>query len=150
MPMAPARTCGRGHRAFTGSRCPVCVRRAWAEQDANRPSASQRGYDAAWKAVRRQFIAAHPTCSHAGCNAPTTDVDHIISIRQRPDLRLSWSNLRGFCHPHHSARTAREQSFGRTGGVGRSEDDRGRNRLGSTAQGSAEFNCQEILPGRGG
>ncbi|MCO5078975.1 MULTISPECIES: HNH endonuclease signature motif containing protein [Hyphomicrobiales] len=52
-------------------------------------------------------------CCQPGCTARATEVDHVISVRQRPDLRLSWSNLRPFCKPHHSARTAREQAFGR-------------------------------------
>jgi 5-methylcytosine-specific restriction endonuclease McrA len=41
------------------------------------------------------------------------DVDHLLSVRQHPELRLTWSNLRSFCHSHHSARTARDQGFAR-------------------------------------
>jgi 5-methylcytosine-specific restriction endonuclease McrA len=85
--------------------------------DKLRGTASQRGYDAAWRKVREQFIAAHPWCCEPGCGKPAKDVDHIVSIRERPDLRLHWSNLRSFCHPHHSARTSREQSWNHTGVV---------------------------------
>jgi 5-methylcytosine-specific restriction endonuclease McrA len=83
--------------------------------DKQRPSSAERGYDAAWRAVRKQFIAAHPHCCVQGCGLPTVDVDHVLSIEARPDLRLVWSNLRPFCKPHHSARTARDQGFGRKG-----------------------------------
>ncbi len=79
------------------------------KNDAKRPSAAKRGYDAAWTAVRRQYLASHPWCSHEGCDQRATDVDHIVPIRDAPDLRLRWSNLRGFCHAHHSSRTLGEQ-----------------------------------------
>ena len=81
--------------------------------DRQRPTSTERGYDSAWRAVRKQFLAKHPTCCAPGCNKPATDADHIVSIKDRPDLRLSWSNLRPYCHPHHSERTARDQGFAR-------------------------------------
>lgn len=84
-----------------------------ARTDRFRPSPAERGYDGDWRRCRRLFIEKHPVCSTPGCGAPTTDVDHLISPRVRPDLRLKWSNLRPFCHPCHSARTARDQGFGR-------------------------------------
>jgi 5-methylcytosine-specific restriction endonuclease McrA len=81
--------------------------------DRTRPSAVDRGYDAAWRAVRNAFAMANPICSVPGCCERTDEVDHIESIRQRPDLRLRWSNLRPFCKSHHSERTAKDQGFGR-------------------------------------
>lgn len=93
-----------------------CVKRSEAKRkaayDLTRPKSGERGYDADWRAVRKQYIAAHPTCSHDGCSAPATEVDHIQTVKDRPDLRLRWSNLRGMCRHHHSQRTARDQSFG--------------------------------------
>jgi 5-methylcytosine-specific restriction protein A len=79
--------------------------------DRARPPSSKRGYDSAWRKVRAEFLAAYPHCSAPGCQARATDVDHVLSVADRPDLRLSWSNLRPFCHSHHSARTARDQGF---------------------------------------
>lgn len=118
MPFAPPRACRCGVIVPAGKRCPRChppevERERKAKHDATRASAAERGYDAAWRRVRRDFLAAHPMCCAAGCNAPATDVDHILSIQERPDLRLSWSNLRPFCHSHHSQRTARDQGFAR-------------------------------------
>jgi len=84
-----------------------------AAQDKTRPSPSARGYDAQWRKLRDQFAAAHPICAVPGCGQPTHDVDHVISVRDRPDLRLCWANLRALCKPHHSERTAREQGFAR-------------------------------------
>lgn len=81
--------------------------------DTQRPNSVDRGYDAAWKKCRALFVKVHPVCSVPGCGKQTSDVDHVQSVRDRPDLRLSWSNLRPFCHPHHSARTAKDQGFAR-------------------------------------
>jgi len=80
--------------------------------DAKRASAPARGYDAAWRRVRKLFLAAHPFCA---CGMPATEADHIASVRDRPDLRLSWSNLRAMCKPCHSRRTALDQGFARPG-----------------------------------
>jgi 5-methylcytosine-specific restriction protein A len=83
--------------------------------DHRRPSRVERGYDRDWLRVRAAFALAHPVCSEPGCDAPVEEVDHIEPIRNRPDLRLAWSNLRSFCRSHHSRRTAREQGFARSG-----------------------------------
>lgn len=108
-----SRLCARCRRVIpAGQRCQCGEAKRKAELDKRRPSSGQRGYTADWKAVRRQYLAAHPDCSHDGCTAAATEVDHIKSVAERPDLRLHWSNLRGFCKRHHSQRTARDQSFG--------------------------------------
>ncbi len=51
------------------------------------------------------FLEHSPFC--AECGKPATDLDHIDGNARNNDLR----NLRPLCHSHHSARTAREQSF---------------------------------------
>ena len=85
----------------------------WAQRreefDKARGPSSQRGYDSAWRKCRALFLLKHPKC--VVCNARAVDVDHVLSIAERPDLRLSWSNLRSMCHEHHSQRTARDQGF---------------------------------------
>ena len=117
MPMRAPRICGCGMRVASGAQC-ICQRKRMAEADKRRPTARQRGYDAAWQKVRKDFLARNPRCSHPACSAPATEPDHILSVRERPDLRLSWSNLRPFCKRHHSQRTARDQAFGRDGSKG--------------------------------
>ena len=82
-------------------------------KDQHRPTSTQRGYDADWRALRDSFLAANPHCSVEGCARRSTDADHIESVADRPDLRLVWSNLRPFCHQHHASRTARDQGFAR-------------------------------------
>lgn len=92
-----SRLCSRCRRVIpSGQRCNCVEAKRKAEYDKRRPSAGERGYDADWRAVRRQYLAAHPDCSHPGCTAAATEVDHIQSVKDRPDLRLHWSNLRPF------------------------------------------------------
>jgi 5-methylcytosine-specific restriction endonuclease McrA len=81
--------------------------------DAQRGSAASRGYDQAWRKLRARFLQVHPLCCVEACGEKATIVDHISSIRDRPDLRLEWSNLRPMCNRCHSARTSREQSWNR-------------------------------------
>ena len=139
MPVSAPRICGCGDKLASGAGC-HCKAKRKREADAVRPSAAKRGYDAAWRRVRAMFLAKHPTCSKDGCDKAATDADHIKSIEERPDLRLSWSNLRPFCHAHHSQRTARDQGFAREGrGVGPNFGQGGRDRQGSIAHDRAEL-----------
>lgn len=112
MAMRPAHICGCGLRVASGQQCP-CRRQAKARADKARPNARQRGYDGEWEAFRVAYLKDHPRCRAPGCTERATDVDHILSVRDRPDLRLARHNCRPFCHRHHSQRTARDQAFGR-------------------------------------
>lgn len=84
------------------------------DSEGGRPNSHQRGYDTAWHARRRAFLATHPTCCE--CGKPATHVDHIV--RMRDCQRLGWSieqthadaNLRAMCWSCHSRRTANEQT----------------------------------------
>lgn len=58
--------------------------------------------DAAWKALRQQVLEESPYC---GCGEPATEVDHIISVRKRPDLRLERANLQSMCGRCHKRKT---------------------------------------------
>lgn len=75
-----------------------------------RPTSARRGYDHAWRALRGRFLATHPACQAKGCGRPSAEVDHIAPVRQRPELRLVWGNLRALCKTCHSRRTAQDQS----------------------------------------
>ncbi|QBX37232.1 MULTISPECIES: AAA family ATPase [unclassified Brevundimonas] len=86
--------------------------------DSRRGSAASRGYDADWRRLRAALLQANPLClfcEEAGIVEAATVADHIISIEDRPDLRLVWSNLRPLCKPCHDRRTARDQAFGGRG-----------------------------------
>lgn len=76
------------------------VRRA---QDSTRPTAARRGYDAAWRRLRGEVLARDPVCSLPWCQAPSVDVDHVVSRARGGEDALE--NLRGLCHAHHSRKT---------------------------------------------
>jgi 5-methylcytosine-specific restriction protein A len=95
------------------------------EQSKTRPSSKARGYDKDWQQFRIAFLRIRPRCCEPGCPLLATEVDHIRSVRERPDLRLDPSNCRSLCKSHHSARTAREQGFARRGEGGHCRCDRG-------------------------
>ncbi len=71
-------------------------------------SAAARGYDGAWRALRREVLDATPIC--VLCHQRrATEVDHIVPFRGLHDpLRLARSNLRSVCAPCHRSRTARQ------------------------------------------
>lgn len=83
--------------------------------DRRRPSPAERGYDRDWYRVRRLKLSRDPVCEFCQ-ERLATEVDHILTIRERPDLRLVMTNLRSACRPCHSRRTAREQGFARPRG----------------------------------
>ncbi len=67
----------------------------------------------AWRACRRQFLAAHPSCSVAGCTRASTNADHRVT-RRAGGAPFAWSNLAALCASHHSEKTARaDGGFGR-------------------------------------
>jgi 5-methylcytosine-specific restriction protein A len=77
-----------------------------------RPSASARGYDAAWRKLRLLVLREVPVCETPLCNAPATQVDHVIALaRGGTDER---TNLRSYCASCHARKTAIEDGgFGR-------------------------------------
>jgi 5-methylcytosine-specific restriction endonuclease McrA len=100
MPLAPPRHAPR----------PVCPQHRSAKQiEQQRNAEKAKTYDGAWRRLRAAFLAANPTCAAEGCGKPSTDVDHVQSVRSAPHMRLDPNNLRAFCHACHSRRTALEQ-----------------------------------------
>lgn len=92
------------------SKCRDCETTA----DRARGTAAERGYDARWRATRDAFLAVDPFCSEPGCARLATDVDHIYGDGPLSPEGHAHDRLQGFCHSHHSAKTARENgSFGR-------------------------------------
>lgn len=113
MPRLSKRLCaGAGcYAASDGVYCPACRVKRGQRADGTRPSSTQRGYDARWQTLRAQVLREEPRCA---CGKPATEVDHVVSIRRRPDLRLVRSNLRGKCKRCHSRKTCQQDGgFGR-------------------------------------
>jgi hypothetical protein len=72
------------------------------QQDARRPSAAERGYDAEWRRRRKAFLARNPWCGVVGCGKRATEVHHEVP---NSDDERDW---RPRCKSHHSATTMRE------------------------------------------
>lgn len=64
---------------------------------------SANGSTKAWRQLRAQMLAADPTCELCR-REPADQVDHIVQLRDWPDGRYVWTNLRSVCGPCHKAR----------------------------------------------
>ena len=88
-----------------------------------KPSSSARGYDHHWKALRIAQLRAEPLCAYckkSGRDTLATVVDHIVSFKTRPELRLDRTNLQSLCKVCHDNVKRREENSGGT--VGCDED----------------------------
>lgn len=84
-----------------------------------RPSAHARGYDHRWERFRLGvlgdvggvvFPEGGPLCRDCldeGRVTEATEVDHKVTLAERPDLKYEPSNMRSLCKPHHSRKTQR-------------------------------------------
>lgn len=99
----PCLDCGRLADAH---RCPPHLE-AWnqkQEQYRQRPNASQRGYNGAWRRLARAHLLAHPACVVCGTNNDLT-VDHITPLAAGGQSVPG--NLQTLCRRHNSAKGAR-------------------------------------------
>ena len=98
-----------------GGYCQQHARQLRQAEDAERGTASQRGYGATWRRLRTMFLAAHPLCAdpfgvHEGRPVAATDVDHIVM--RRNGGTDDESNLQPLCHACHSRKTSAEVGRG--------------------------------------
>ena len=122
MPFSPPRPCAAPGcpECTNDTRCPAHQRAVYAARDAHRGTPAERGYDRTWRTLRKQKLLANPFCelrthcAHLSITQQVArEVDHILPIHERPDLRLAWTNLRSACKRCHSARTMRDQVRGK-------------------------------------
>ena len=121
MPTAAPHPCSHpGCNALVHTRyCDAHQKAFRRRQDERRGNAAVRGYDATWRKLRLVQLQRHPLCQCEDCDegrkrlTPANVVDHIVSIEERPDLRLDLSNLRSMSKACHDRRTAKDQAFGR-------------------------------------
>jgi len=110
MPTSPPTPCG-------DKRCPNLSKRRFCpkherEYKARHPSARGVYNSRQWDELKAQVLREEPICAVSHCTELSTEADHILGVRQRPDLAFVRMNLQGMCKRHHSAKTARE-TFGR-------------------------------------
>jgi 5-methylcytosine-specific restriction protein A len=94
-------------------KCEQHARSTEKEYDALRGTATQRGYDARWRAARIPYLRLHPLCEcedckRAHCALPAQVIDHIID--HKGDMKLFWDerNWRAMnksCHDRKTRRT---------------------------------------------
>lgn len=80
------------------------------EARVERPSMEARGYDKDWFRMRAIILRAEPNCracAAEGVERKAEIVDHIVTIRDAPHLRLEPTNLQPLCRAHHNAKTNR-------------------------------------------
>jgi len=100
------------------SKCGSQARKLYGWQDdSERGTRHQRGYDNAWLKLRQHKLAEQPlceTCLAAGHTVEATEVHHVIPFRGKNDpLRLDYDNLRSLCTFCH--REKQQNSKGRGG-----------------------------------
>ncbi len=84
-----------------------------------RGSASSRGYDARWRALRLDYLMRHPLCrmcEQSGRLTSATCVDHIVSIVKGGGD--DDDNLQPLCHACHNRKGNQSDGVG-FGGRGR-------------------------------
>ncbi len=81
------------------------------QADRDRGKTVERGYGADHRRLRELKLATDPFCQiQTECQgAPATEIDHILPISERPDLRLEWSNIQSSCKPCNVAKRNREK-----------------------------------------
>lgn len=117
--MTPIRVCaepGCPELTENGSKCDEHRKVDRARQDAHRPSAAARGYDAKWRKIRKAFLLDNPFCVICGADAEVPD--HYPKTR-RELLEEGVDNpddpkfLRPLCVSHHNSETAKAQARNR-------------------------------------
>lgn len=84
-----------------------------AEYDRGRDKGHGFYSTARWRRFRKWYLAGHPLC--VDCSGVASEVDHVLPLRQRPDLSLDPENMRALCKSCHSRRT-RQAERGDPGG----------------------------------
>lgn len=117
MTAKPFKVCAKaGCNALTKDRYCSKHKNERNSHDKYRPNANARGYDYQWSKVRKLHLNANPLCVFcldAGKVTEATDVDHIKSLADYPELKTDPNNLRSLCHSCHSRRTWRDQGLGK-------------------------------------
>ena len=74
----------------------------------SRESATNRGYDARWRAARKRYLKRYPLCiecQRKGKFMPATVVDHVLPHRGDEDLFWDESNWQPLCKHCHDRKT---------------------------------------------
>lgn len=112
--------------ATGGALCPSCAdeksaRKAVFDQARAQDPHRKIYATARWKRGRAAFLSAHPACedcAELGIIRAAEVVDHVQTVRERPDLAFDARNWRALCASCHNRKTARQDSGFARRGVG--------------------------------
>ena len=101
-----------------GGRCEK-HKRTWVNLKSKNRSGDPFYSSTPWRTLRLAFLREHPLCQcddclRTGASVAADVVDHIKPRCDRPDLQLTWENLRSMAAAHHNRRTARDRMNKRT------------------------------------
>jgi len=69
-----------------------------------------------WRRLRKMKLTEQPLCAYClemGRTIPATVADHIVPVKERPDLAFVYDNIQGLCRECHDSVKRREESTGR-------------------------------------
>lgn len=69
-----------------------------------------------WRRLSSRILTQRPTCEHAGCQRPATEVHHVDGLGPAGPRGYDPTNLLALCTPHHAATTAAARVRARTRG----------------------------------
>lgn len=111
--MALKKICAKtGCKELTSERYCEEHRKEKNSYDQDRGTAYERGYDARWQRVRKQYLKKHPLCACEDCKRlvvplPANVVDHIIPHKGNKELFWDRSNWQPMNHRCHNRKTAK-------------------------------------------
>lgn len=86
----------------------------------HRDDAAERGYDSKWSRLSARFAKQNPFCRFCAQDGMETIFgearDHIIPVKERPDLRLVWKNVQSLCNRCHNGAKRRLEVIARATG----------------------------------
>lgn len=91
--------------------CPEHLPLKYKEEELNRLSSSERGYDVRWQKARELYLQEYPLCIEClliGRTTAATVVDHIKAHRGDPNKFWDQDNWQPLCKMHHDRKTAKE------------------------------------------
>jgi len=116
MPYVPSRPCRKsGCPNLTSHPRGYCLKHLsekYRQEDANRSSSNERGYNYQWHIASRLYLKRNPLCViclKEGRIETATVVDHIIPHKGNQDLFWDESNWQSLCKMHHDRKTAKEK-----------------------------------------
>jgi 5-methylcytosine-specific restriction protein A len=81
------------------------------ELDSRRGLPKERGYDKRWDKASKGYLASNRlcvACHREGRVGAAVLTDHIVPVRERPDLFWVRQNWQPLCRDHHADKTRRE------------------------------------------